>query len=66
MKFSPSHCSDVIPFSLSPVEERGQMLSKENLSVDPGSLVDENLLWWLNTFLRIKEELEGTLKTLKC
>ena len=60
VKFSPSHCSNVVPFSLSLVEERGKVLSNWNWSVDHESLVYEHLLWWLNTFLRIKEELEGT------
>ena len=59
VELSPSHCSHVILFSLSLVEERGQVLSNGNWSVDPGRLMDEQLLWWLNTFLRIKE-LKGT------
>ena len=65
MKFSPSHCSHVVPYSLSLVEERGQVLSNGNQSVDPGSLVDKHLLWWMNTCLRIKEEPEGTEKNLQ-
>ena len=44
-------------------------LASKNLNtvdtVDPGSLVDEHLLWWLKTILRIKEELEGTEKSVK-
>ena len=52
-------------FFLSLVEERGQVLSNGNLSVDPGGLMEEHLLWWLNTFLRIIEQLKGTEKNLK-
>ena len=60
VEFSPSHCSCVVPFSLSLVEETDQVLSNGNQSVDPGSLVYKHLLLWLNTFLRIKKELKGT------
>ena len=63
MELSPSHCSHVVPFSLSLIEERGPVLSNGNWSVVPGRLVDEHLLGWLNTYLRIKEELEGTEKS---
>ena len=63
MELSPSHYSRVVPFSLSLVEERGQVLNIEK--VDLGSLVDEHLLWWVYTFLRIKKELKGTEKKIK-
>ena len=56
--FSPSHCSHVVPFLF--VEEKGLLLSNGNRSVDPGSMVYEHLLLWLNTFLKEKGELEGT------
>ena len=65
MEFFSSHYSHVVPFSLSLVEERGLLLSNGNQSVDPGSLVSKIFLWWLNTFLRIDEELEGSEKNLQ-
>ena len=49
VEFSPSHCSHVVPFSLSLVEERGKVLPNGNWSVDLGSLVDKHLLWWVYT-----------------
>ena len=63
MELPPPHCSHVVPFSLSLVEERDQVLTNGNRSVD--QLLFEHLLWWLNTYLRIKEELEGTEKNLQ-
>ena len=63
MEFSPSHCNHVVSFSLSLGAERGQVLSNGNLSVNPGRLVDEHLLWWLNTFQRIKEDLKVLKRT---
>ena len=65
MEFFSSHCSHVVPFSQSLVEERGLLLSNGNQSVDPGSLVGKYFSWWLNTFLRINEELEGSEKNLQ-
>ena len=64
MEFSPSHCSHVVPFSLSLVEERGQVLPMET---------DQLTLeaWWMNTPLvglslsDNKEELKGTEKNIK-
>ena len=41
--FYPSHYSHVFPFSLSLVEEGGQVLLNGNWSVDPGTLMDEHL-----------------------
>ena len=61
--FSPSHCSHVVCFSLSLVNERGQVLSNGNRSVDPGNLVDEYLSWWLNTFLKKKNNLRELKRT---
>ena len=55
VEFSPSHCSHVISFSLSLVEERGQEFQNGNWSVNHGKLVDKHLLWWVYTFLRIKK-----------
>jgi hypothetical protein len=62
-ELSPSHCSHVVPFSLSLVEERGQVLPNENGSVDLGSLVDEHLLWWVYTFLRKKNNSKELKRT---
>ena len=66
MEFSPSHCSHVVPFSLSLVEERGQVPPNGNWLVDLGSLVDEHLIWWVCLHLsENKEEFKGTEKNLK-
>ena len=65
MEFSPSHFSHVVSFYLSLLEERGKVLLNGKESVDLGIWLDEHLLWLLNTFLRIKEELKGTEKILE-
>ena len=63
MEVSSSHCSHVVPFSVSFVKERGQVLPNGNWSVDLGRLVDEHLLWWVYAFLRIKKKSKKLKRT---